>query len=102
MKFQNIFLSSLLIFLVFQSVYAKNITNYNFYCVKDDKNACSKLQKKVADAVNSISQLIGKENHSFNSLNCFYKKIIIIFYLNKSYFLLFYLQIINIIYKFLI
>jgi len=55
MKLQNILLSSLL---VFQSVFAEDILNYNYYCVKDYNNSCSKLQKKLTKAVNSLSQIL--------------------------------------------
>ncbi len=57
MKLHNIILSSIL---VFQTVNA-TIFNYRFYCVKDSNRICFQLNRKVADAVNSISQILGKK-----------------------------------------
>ncbi len=62
MKLHNILLSFLL---VFQIVYAndenKNIFEYNYHCVKDNNNLCSKLQEKVTEATDSLSRVLGKK-----------------------------------------
>eukprot|EP00833_Pecoramyces_ruminatium_P003902 jgi/Orpsp1_1/1177934/evm.model.c7180000063404.1 len=67
MKFQNILLS---LFLGLQATKAhvindtndvsenKNIFNYNFYCIKDNNHLCSKLNKKLANATNSLSKIL--------------------------------------------
>eukprot|EP00833_Pecoramyces_ruminatium_P017536 jgi/Orpsp1_1/1191568/evm.model.d7180000087054.1 len=69
MKIQNIFLlASLLIIQLVSARYIKKpnhngaktekIFNYNFHCVKDNKNMCSKLQKKVKKATDLFSTIL--------------------------------------------
>jgi len=69
MRFQNILLSTLSL-LTIQSTNAfaifngndknENIFNYNLYCVEDNKNLCSKLNKNLVHATNSLTKVLDK------------------------------------------
>lgn len=61
MKFQKFLLPTLL---AFQSINTHSINkldkifNYNFHCIKDNNDICSKLHKKLNNAINSLSRIL--------------------------------------------
>jgi len=64
MKFQNILLSVVLAYqstnalAIFKNNSENKIFKYNFYCVEDNHNLCSKFNKNLVNATNSLSNVL--------------------------------------------